>query len=93
VTATRNPAAAAARTQRPGGFWAGVRAMCLPLALFVMALPSLTGQTTSAPHLRTRAESEPLITWDNLWMVPVGWIALNIIFVLLMVWRGYGRKR
>jgi hypothetical protein len=66
--------------------------MCLPLALFVMALPSLTGQTTSAPHLRTRSDSDPLITWDNLWMLPAGWIALNVVVVLLLMARGRRRK-
>jgi hypothetical protein len=55
--------------------------MCLPVALLLMALPSLTGQTTSAPHLRTRAESEPLITWDNLWVLPIGYLVVCALVV------------
>lgn len=50
--------------------------MCLPLALFLMALPSLTGQTIHGVQLRTRAHDEPTITWDNLWMLPVGYLVV-----------------
>jgi hypothetical protein len=65
--------------------------MCLPLALFLMALPSLTGQTVHGPALRTRAHDEPLITWDNLWMLPVGYLAvvglLTGVGFLIARWR------
>jgi hypothetical protein len=65
--------------------------MCLPLVLLVMALPSLTGQTRSAPHLDTRASDEPWITWDNLWTLPVGYLVAALLLIGWAWWRE--RKR
>ena len=66
--------------------------MCLPMALFLMALPSLTGQTVQAPRLRTRADSEPLITWDNLWMLPTGYLVTCGLLLAVMAWQARRRK-
>jgi hypothetical protein len=65
--------------------------MCLPVALLLIALPSLTGQTIHGVDVHIRADSEPLITWDNLWMLPVGYLVvvglLTGVGFLIARWR------
>jgi hypothetical protein len=93
VRDTSAPAAPASRIHRPRGFWAGVRSMCLPMALFVMALPSLVGQTTEATVVHTRAAHGPLITWDNLWMLPVGYLLVAAAILSAGYWLARRRRR
>jgi hypothetical protein len=93
VKDTTAPAAPASRSHRQRGFWAGVRSMCLPMTLFVMALPSLTGQTTQATVVRAHTSEQPLITWDNLWMLPVGYLLLAAVILSAGYWRSRRRRR
>jgi hypothetical protein len=93
VRDTTAPDAAASRIHRPRGFWAGVRSTLLPLTLLLMALPSLTGGTTEAPVVRPRSHGEPLITWDNLWMLPVGYLLLAAVILGGGYWAARRRNR
>lgn len=67
--------------------------MCLPMVLLLMALPSLTGQTTEATGVRTRAAHEPLITWNNLWMLPVGYLLAAAVILSIGYWQARRRRR
>jgi cell division protein FtsX len=93
VRDTTAPDAAASRSHRPRGFWAGVRSMCLPVVLLVMALPSLVGQTTTAPVTRSHSSDSPLITWDNLWMVPVGYLVAAAVILAAGWWQARRRRK
>jgi hypothetical protein len=93
VRDTTAPAAPASRSHRQRGFWAGVRSMCLPGILLVMALPSLTGQTTTAPVTRSHSEDSPLITWDNLWMVPAGYLVAAATVLAIGWWQARRRRK